>query len=71
MLALLASSAFAAPLKHRAPVAHDTTNPYGQAEQHYLGRQSDVVMFGGHVVGEDPDPNIRSQMLHDPVPSEY
>jgi len=29
------------------------------------------VTFGNRVVGEDPDPNIRAQLLHDPVMSEY
>ena len=64
-----ASPVFAAQLKHRAPVIHEL--PYGQiGAQNYAGR-SDVVTFGSRVVGEDPDINIRTQMLHDPVVSEY
>ena len=30
-----------------------------------------VVLFGNRVVGQDPDANIRVQLQHDPVPSEY
>jgi hypothetical protein len=68
----LASPALAAPPKHRAPVAHDTMEPYGQSgHEQYLARQPDVVTGVGRVIGEDPDPNIRVQMLRDPVPNEY
>ena len=71
VLASLASPAFAAPSRHRAPVAQDTMGPYGQANPQYFARQPDVVTFGGRVVGEDPDANIRTQLLHDPVMSDY
>ena len=64
-----AAPAFAAPLKHRAPI--DRELPYGQiGGQIYAGRP-DVVTLGGRIVGEDPDLNIRSQMQHDPAGSEY
>lgn len=67
-----ASSAYAAPPKHRAPVDRDTLVPYAQgATVPYAAHQPDVVMLGNRVVGEDPDPAIRTQLLHDPVPSEY
>lgn len=69
VLASLASPAFAASSKHRAPVAYDAYSQ-GNNEQVY-SRPSDVVTFSGRVVGEDPDANIRTQILHDPVPSEY
>ena len=70
--AVLTAPAFAAPPKHRATVERDPMAPYAQgAYQPFVGRQSDVVTFGNRVIGEDPDPNIRAQMLHDPVMSEY
>lgn len=68
---VFASPAFAAPPKHRAPVANDTVSTYGRANGQFMARQSDLVTFGNRVVGEDPDLNIRSQLLHDPEPSEY
>jgi len=70
-VALAASPVLAAP-RHRAPVGNQPMNAYGAASsaQSYANR-GDVVMFGNRVVGEDPDPNIRTQMLHDPVVSEY
>jgi hypothetical protein len=69
LAAVLTSPALAAPPKHRAPVSHDTMNAYGAATPY--SSRGDVVMFGSRVVGEDPDPNIRSQMQHDPAVSEY
>jgi hypothetical protein len=72
VFASLASPAFAAPAKHRAFVANDATEPYGpSAHEQYLARQPDVVTGVGRTIGEDPDPNIRVQMLRDPVPNEY
>jgi hypothetical protein len=71
MLASLASPALAAPPKYRAPVSHDTVLPYGQIGAERYARQPDVVTLGSRVVGEDPDPSIRTQLLHDPVPAEY
>jgi len=69
VLASLASPAFAASSKHRAPVASE---PYAQGGPvGSYARNSDVVTFGNRIVGEDPDQNIRTQLLHDPVPSEY
>jgi hypothetical protein len=67
---VLASPAFAAVPKHHAPSA-DTMESYGQSNERYVTRPSDAVTFGNRVIGEDPDPNIRSQMQHDPTPSEY
>ena len=70
VLASLASPAFAASSKHRAPVANDAWAPYAQGGP--AGVQNpDVVTFSNHVVGEDPDQNIRTQLLRDPEPSEY
>jgi hypothetical protein len=66
MFAALASPAFAAPPKHRAPVANDTMVPHVQPpSDQVLGRPSDVVITEGRVVGADPDPNIRTQLMRD------
>ncbi len=72
LLASLASPAFAAPPKHRAPVANDTMAPYGDLPgDQLLARPSDVVTSEGRVIGADPDPNIRTQLLRDPNPSGF
>jgi hypothetical protein len=65
---VIASPAFAAA-GHRAAEARDTL-PYGQIGAQNYARQPDVVTFGSRIVGEDPDANIRGQLLHDPVVSE-
>ncbi len=71
VIASVASPAFAAA-KHRAPVAEDTSGPYAYgANASNYSRPADTVEFGNRVVGEDPDPGIRTQLLHDPVASEY
>jgi hypothetical protein len=71
VLAALASPAFAAPPKHRAPVAEDT-NPYGAFQpERLMAPQSSVVATEGRVIGADPDPNIRTQLLHDPDPNGF
>lgn len=72
LAAVLVSPAFAAPPKYRAPVTNDT-EAYGTAGpvQPYANRGGEVSMFGNRVIGADPDPNIRSQMQHDPALSEY
>jgi len=64
--ASLASPAFAAPRHHRVaptPPALSYGEPSGYMQ---YSPSSDVVIFGGHVVGEDPDPSIRTQLLFDP-----
>jgi hypothetical protein len=65
MAASLASPAFAAP-RHWTPPTHPAVS-YGEpvGNTHY-NRSSDVVTFGGRVIGEDPDANIRTQLLFDP-----
>jgi hypothetical protein len=69
LAAALSTSAFAAP-KHHAAVETDSSSSYGQSTERYYSPRSDVVTFGNRVIGQDPDLNIRSQMEHDPVPSE-
>ena len=72
LASVLAAPAFAAPPKHHAAVEHDPMAPYGQYTQPYSAhRADDVVSLGDRVIGTDPDPNIRSQMVHDPIPTEY
>jgi hypothetical protein len=69
VFASLASPAFAAPPKHRAPVEHDTMSPYVQStHEQMLARPSDVVTSEGRVIGADPDANIRTQLQRDPEP---
>ena len=68
LAAVLASPAFAA---HHVPAATAPMESYGQSNERYVPRQPDVVTLGSRVIGEDPDANIRSQMEHDPTPSEY
>jgi hypothetical protein len=74
---VLALPALAAPAKHRSPAAQAGMAAYGQATNgqfsngRYSARDRDVVTFGNRVIGQDPDPNIRTQMRHDPVPSDY
>ncbi len=64
------SAAQAATVRHSH--ARSALHAYGQAtEGPAVAHERDIVTFGGRVIGEDPDPNIRTQMLHDPVPSEY
>jgi hypothetical protein len=71
VLGALASPAFAAPPRHRAPVASDT-GPYGPfAQERLMAPPSTVVTTEGRVVGADPDPNIRTQLLHDPDPNGF
>ena len=73
VLSALAAPAFAAPPRHRAPapVANDT-GPYGAFPQERLmAPPSTVVSSEGRVVGADPDPNIRTQLLHDPDPNGF
>jgi hypothetical protein len=60
-LAMLAASpAFAAPSKH---VAHQMTASKAYAA--YPAQDPYAVVVDGQVVGRDPDPNIRFQILRD------
>jgi opacity protein-like surface antigen len=76
---VLASPAFAAQARHRSPAVQAGSNAYGQVTSGQFGngrfngqaRSGDTVVYGNRVIGQDPDPNIRAQMLHDPVPSDY
>jgi hypothetical protein len=62
VLAAISSPAFAA---HRAPVGHDTM-PYVQpSSDEMLARPSDLAITDSHVVGADPDVNIRTQLIRD------
>jgi hypothetical protein len=62
----MASTAFAASSKHRAPVADDTVQSYARnANEELLARPSDVVTAEGRIVGADPDLSIRTEILRD------
>ena len=62
----LASTAFAAPSRHRAPVANDTLQSYAKdANEELLARPSDVVTGEGRIIGADPDLSIRTEILRD------
>jgi hypothetical protein len=62
----MASTAFAASSKHRAPVADDMVQSYARnANEELLARPSDVVTAEGRIVGADPDLSIRTEILRD------
>ena len=81
LVTVLASPALAASAKNRSPAVQADTaagfSAFGQATNGQFtngqnsARDRDVVIFGNRVIGQDPDPNIRAQMRHDPVPSDY
>lgn len=72
LVTVLASTAFAAPPKHRVPLARDDMSSYGQnAGDRSFARGSDVVIEGNRVIGQDPDPNVRAQLLKDSAVSDY
>ena len=64
VLASLALPAAAAP--KRAPVSGNDT-PYRQG----VAVPANTVVSEGRVIGVDPDPNIRTQLFHDPDPSGF
>jgi hypothetical protein len=69
----LGSPTFAAS-KHRNQVRNDSARAYGAARAGayaYEAPRGGFVTFGNRVIGQDPDPNIRSQMLRDPFPGNY
>lgn len=70
---VLASPVYAASAKHRSPAVQAGANAFGQFNSgpYSNTRAGDTVVFGNRVIGQDPDPNIRTQMLHDPVSSDY
>jgi opacity protein-like surface antigen len=76
--ALLASPAFAqaTPMQTQAPYyssqravhgGHAGYAQYGNTRPAYA---AGVVIEGNHVLGQDPDPNVRLQLRRDPV-SDY
>ena len=68
LVAALASPTLAAPAKHRNQVSNSATTSNGRAA---YGASGNVVTLGNRVVGQDPDPNIRLQILRDPTPGNY
>jgi hypothetical protein len=65
---LVASPAFAQSNVHRVRhTVNPPNNPYASA-QDYAAHDPNAVVFGNTIIGQDPDINIRSQMLRDPIP---
>jgi hypothetical protein len=50
-----------------APRAFGATAP----DTNYAPNSGTVVTLGNRVIGQDPDPNIRAQILRDPFPGNY
>ncbi len=65
---LVASPAFAQTSTHRIRHAVTTPNNAYASEPSYAVRNPNVVVYGNTVVGQDPDANIRLQMMRDPIP---
>ena len=63
---LVASPAFAASNTHRLRHAATTLDNVYASEPNYAAQNPNVVVFGNTVVGQDPDANIRLQMIRDP-----
>ena len=66
IVAVVASPASAAPKHH---VNH--VNPTYATQNAYRSSASDVVIDGNRVVGQDPDLNIRTQLLRDSAVADY
>jgi hypothetical protein len=56
---LLASPALAAPRHYRAAPGYDALNTQP------LASQAGVVVSANRVLGQDPDQNIRTQLIHE------
>ena len=63
-LAALAASPALAANSHRAMRQDSATNAYD-----YVAPNADVVIDGGKVIGADPDPAIRTQLLREGDPT--
>ena len=64
---LAASPTFAASTKNRMHLSQQARDAYAR----YLPNDPSWVISNNKVVGRDPDINIRSQMLRDPIADEY
>ena len=71
MTTLLASPAFAASKSRQAQRDYQAYASARGAMERVVYDSRSTVVFGNRVVGQDVDPNIRTQILHDPIPSEY
>lgn len=63
---LVASPAFAQSNAHRVRHAASTLDDVYASEPGYVALNPNVVVFENTIVGQDPDPNIRLQMIRDP-----
>jgi hypothetical protein len=71
LIAALALPTFAES-KKRNQVSNEAARTYGAASPRGpYAPNSSVVIFGNRVIGQDPDPNIRLQILRDPYPGNY
>jgi hypothetical protein len=64
---LVASPAFAQSNVHRMRHGNIAGDYPSAANWNYSGQNPNVVVFANTVVGQDPDPNIRLQLLRDPI----
>jgi hypothetical protein len=65
----LASPAFAQSSTHRVRHANAPVDNVYASEGYASAQNPNVVIFSNRVVGQDPDINIRSQMIRDPNPA--
>lgn len=65
-LAMLAASpAFAATKHSHMSASPAASGSYAAADTDYSAYDPDVVVDDGQIVGRDPDPNIRFQIMRD------
>jgi hypothetical protein len=71
LVVALAQPTLAAPKRNQ--VSNDASRAYGATAPGalYAPNGGGVVTFGNRVIGQDPDPNIRSQLIRDPYPGNY
>lgn len=69
---VLTTSAFAQTQTTPRRVHHYVQRPSTYVTNgQYMTNDPYLVIENDRVVGRDPDPNIRTQLRHDPVPNEY
>jgi hypothetical protein len=66
LAALVATPAFAAKKRHTISQQAAAAQAYAPGDQYVTAGISYVVISNGRVVGQDPDPNVRLNLLRDP-----
>lgn len=66
LAALAVSPAFAAKKRHTISAQAAAAQAYEPTNQYTTAGMSYVVISNGRVVGQDPDPNVRLNLLRDP-----